>query len=86
MLMNDNKGASMSDPMNDVESSLEKLEAEAKSAFDAARGLAADLGKLGADWARYGLAVGKSSVQASADSLEQVAGALRKLASRMRDA
>ena len=76
----------MSDATNDVESTLENLEAEAKSALDAAKELAVDLGKLGADWARYGLAVGKSSVQASASSLEQVAGALRKLADRMKDA
>ena len=76
----------MSDPMKEVETSLETLEAEAKSTFEAARELAADLGKLGADWARHGLSVGKSTVKASADSLEQVAGALRKLADRMRDA
>jgi hypothetical protein len=76
----------MSDAMNDVEKSLENLEAEAKTALDAARELVGDLGKLGTEWARYGIAVGKSSVQASASSLEHVAGALRKLADRMKDA
>ena len=65
----------MSDHLNDVEPSLKNLESDAKSTFDAARELAVDLGKLGADWVRYGLAVGESSVQASASSLEEVAGA-----------
>ncbi|HEY1584898.1 MAG TPA: hypothetical protein VGH63_04365 [Polyangia bacterium] len=76
----------MSDHLDDVESAFENMEVEMKSTLAAARDLAVDLGKLGADWARYGLSVGKQSVQASADSLVEVAGALRKLAARMKDA
>ena len=76
----------MSNHLDDVETAFENVESELKSTLTAARELAGDLGKLGADWARYGLTVGKQSVQASADSLEQVAAALRKLANRMRDA
>ena len=62
------------------------LESNVKSTVDAARELAVDLGKLGADWMRHGLEVGESSVHASARSLDEVAGALRRLADRMRKA
>lgn len=75
----------MSDHVDDVEAAFAKVETEVKSTLSAARGLVGDLGKLGADWARYGLTVGKQSVQASADSLDEVAAALRRLASRMRE-
>jgi hypothetical protein len=72
--------------MSENNSSLENLEANVKSAVDAARELGADLAKLGAGWVRYGLTVGESSVQASARTLDEVAHALRKLADRVRDA
>jgi hypothetical protein len=78
MFMDDNKGAVMS--------RFDHLENDAKTALETARELAADLGKLGAGWIRYGITVGESSIQASARSLDEVARALRKVADRMRKA
>jgi hypothetical protein len=53
--------------------------------LDAARDLVRDLGKLGAGCVRYGLTVGKSSMQTSASSLDEAARALGKLAERLRN-
>jgi hypothetical protein len=78
MLMDDNKGAPMSN--------LDNLEHDAKSAYETARELVADLGKLGASWVRYGLTVGESSIQASARTLEEAARSLRKVADRIKSA
>lgn len=64
--------------MSDLDSSL-------KSTIDAARELARDLGKLGAEWVRYGISVGESSVQTTARSLDEAARALGKLADRLRN-
>jgi hypothetical protein len=77
MLMDDNKGAAMSH--------IENLENDAKTAFEAARELVGDLGKLGASWVRYGLTVGESSMQASARTLDEAARTLRKVADRIKN-
>ena len=66
-------------------SHIENLENDAKTAFEAARELVGDLGKLGASWVRYGLTVGESSMQASARSLDEAARALRKVADRIKN-
>jgi hypothetical protein len=63
---------------------MSDLETNAKSVLDAARELAGDLGKLGKSWIRYGLAVGESSMQASAHTLDELAEALRKVGERLR--
>jgi len=75
MLMDDNKGATMSH--------IDNLENDAKNTFEAARELVVDLGKLGVSWMRYGLSVGESSMQASARTLDEAARALRKVADRI---
>jgi len=67
-----------------------KLENDAQnayeSAYETARSLVEDLGKLGASWVRYGLTVGESSMQASARTLDEAARSLRKVAERIRKA
>jgi len=63
-----------------------KLENDAKTAYETARELVEDLGKLGASWVRYGLTVGESSMQASARTLDEAARSLRKVAERIRKA
>ena len=64
---------------------IDSLENDAKSAYETARELVGDLGKLGASWVRYGLTVGESSMQASARSLDEAARALRKAADRIKN-
>ena len=78
MLMDDNKGVT-------TMSTVENLEKDAKTVYEAARELVGDLGKLGAGWVRYGLAVGESSMQASARTLDDAAQALRKVADRIKN-
>ena len=63
-----------------------KLENDAKTAYETARELVEDLGKLGASWVRYGLTVGESSMQASARTLDEAARSLRMVAERIRKA
>ena len=67
-----------------------KLETDARnateSAYETARALVEDIGKLGASWVRYGLTVGESSMQASARTLDEAARAIRKVADRIRNA
>jgi hypothetical protein len=62
---------------------MSDADSNVKSALDAARDLVRELGKLGAGWVRYGLTVGKSSMQTSARSLDEVARTLGKLAERL---
>jgi len=66
-------------------SHIDNLENDAKTAYETARELVEDLGKLGASWVRYGLTVGESSMQASARSLDEAARALRKVADRIKN-
>jgi hypothetical protein len=63
---------------------MSELESNVKDLYETASEIVADLGTLGAAWARYGLSVGESSLQQSAHSLEDAAQALRKLAARLR--
>jgi hypothetical protein len=64
---------------------MSDLDSNVKSAFDAARDLVRDLGKLGAGWVQYGLSVGESSMQTTARSLDEAARALGKIADRLRN-
>ena len=82
MLMDDNKGAVMSN-LNNLENDAQNAY---ESAYETARELVEDLGKLGASWVRYGLTVGESSMQASARTLDEAARSLRKVAERIRKA
>jgi hypothetical protein len=63
---------------------MSNLENDAKSAYETAQQLLADLGKLGATWVRYGLSVGESTMQTSAQSLEHAARSLRSAAERLK--
>ena len=62
---------------------MDNLETEAKTTYEAARELVDDLARLGKSWLKYGLAVGESSIQTSARTLDDAAKALRKLADRI---
>jgi len=62
---------------------MDNLENEAKTTYETARELVDDLARLGKSWLKYGLAVGESSIQTSAHTLEEAAKALRKIAGRI---
>ena len=62
---------------------MSNFEDNAKSTYDTARELVDDLARLGKSWLKLGLAVGESSIQASARTLDDAARTLRKIADRV---
>ncbi len=65
---------------------MSQLESNVKSTYEAASEIVNDLAKLGATWVRYGLAVGESSLQTSAQTLEEAARTVRRFADKLKGA